>query len=187
MNSKKIIIFQYDILFNILYEIRDKLNFELIKINENNIENLKKNFATDYLIISRERKNDLKNQLIINELPIKIDKLLELINLKFLKERFNLQSNIKIGFYNLNLNKRQISRKQKIINLTEREINLILFLKKKAKAVKIDELQKEVWEYSSKLDTHTVETHIYRLRKKIKEKFNDENFILSSKKGYLIN
>ena len=187
MNSKKIIIFQYDILFNILYEIRDKLNFELIKINEKNIENLKKNFATDYLIISRERKNDLKNQLIINALPIKIDKLLELINLKFLKERFNLQSNIKIGFYNLNLNKRQISREQKIINLTEREINLILFLKKKAKAAKIDELQKEVWEYSSELDTHTVETHIYRLRKKIKEKFNDENFILSSKKGYLIN
>ena len=187
MNSKKIIIFQYDILFNILYEIKDKLNFELIKINENNIENLKKNFTTDYLIISRERKNDLKNQLIINELPIKIDKLLELINLKFLKERFNLQSNIKIGFYNLNLNKRQISREQKIINLTEREINLILFLKKKAEAVKIDELQKEVWEYSSKLDTHTVETHIYRLRKKIKEEFNDDNFIFSSKKGYLIN
>ena len=187
MNSKKIIIFQYDILFNILYEIRDKLNFELIKINEKNIENLKKNFATDYLIISRERKNDLKNQLIINELPIKIDKLLELINLKFLKERFNLQSNIKIGFYNLNLNKRQISREQKIINLTEREINLILFLKKKAEAVKIDELQKEVWEYSSKLDTHTVETHIYRLRKKIKEKFNDEKFLLSSKKGYSLN
>ena len=187
MNSKKIIIFQYDILFNILYEIRDKLNFELIKINEKNIENLKKNFATDYLIISRERKNNLKNQLIINELPIKIDKLLELINLKFLKERFNLQSNIKIGSYNLNLNKRQISREQKIINLTEREINLILFLKKKAEAVKIDELQKEVWEYSSKLDTHTVETHIYRLRKKIKEKFNDEKFLLSSKKGYSLN
>ena len=87
----------------------------------------------------------------------------------------------------MNLNKRQISREKKIIKLTEREINLILFLKKTASAVRIDELQKEVWEYSSKLDTHTVETHIYRLRKKIKEEFNDDNFIFSSKKGYLIN
>ena len=51
----------------------------------------------------------------------------------------------------------------------------------------IDELQKEVWEYNSELETHTVETHIYRLRKKIKDKFGDENFIISSKKGYSVN
>ena len=187
MNSKKIIIFQHDILFDILYEIKEKLNFGLIKINKKDLESLEKNFTNDYLIISIKKNDYLKKQLIINEWPIKIDKLLELINLKFLKERFNLQSNIKIGFYNLNLNKRQISREKKIIKLTEREINLILFLKKTASAVRIDELQKEVWEYSSKLDTHTVETHIYRLRKKIKEEFNDDNFIFSSKKGYLIN
>ena len=59
---------------------------------------------------------------------------------------------------------------------------------KKAKgSVKINELQKEVWDYGSKLETHTVETHIYRLRKKIKEKFNDDKFIISSKEGYTIN
>ena len=89
--------------------------------------------------------------------------------------------------YNLNLNKRQISREKIIVKLTEREINLILFLKKNSSAVKINELQKEVWSYGSKLDTHTVETHIYRLRKKIKDKFDDDKFILSSKEGYLIN
>ena len=36
------------------------------------------------------------------------------------------------------------------------------------------------------LDTHTVETHIYRLRKKIKDTFNDDNFIISKKDGYII-
>ena len=76
---------------------------------------------------------------------------------------------------------------KKSIDLTEREINLIIFLKKISKPVKIDKIQKEVWEYGADLETHTVETHIYRLRKKIKEKFNDENFIVSSKKGYSLN
>ena len=66
-------------------------------------------------------------------------------------------------------------------------MNLILFLKKESHPVKINELQKQVWDYNSELETHTVETHIYRLRKKIKKNFNDENFIVSSKNGYLIN
>ena len=66
-------------------------------------------------------------------------------------------------------------------------MNLILFLKQSPTSVKIDKLEKEVWDYGSELETHTVETHIYRLRKKIKEKFNDEKFILSTKSGYLIN
>ena len=64
---------------------------------------------------------------------------------------------------------------------------MIIFLNQSATPVKIDQLQKEVWDYGVKLETHTVETHIYRLRKKIKQKFNDENFILSSKDGYFLN
>ena len=92
-----------------------------------------------------------------------------------------------IGSYNLNLNSRQISRDSVKLNLTEREGNLIIFLKKSLSPVSVNRLQKEVWEYGSDLETHTVETHIYRLRKKIKEKFNDDNFIISSKEGYIIN
>ena len=98
-----------------------------------------------------------------------------------------MQSEITVKNYKLNLNSRQISLDNLTIDLTEREINLILFLQKSKNPVKIDELQKEVWGYNSELETHTVETHIYRLRKKIKEKFEDSNFILSSKDGYLIN
>jgi len=48
-------------------------------------------------------------------------------------------------------------------------------------------LQLSVWGYSSDLETHTVETHIYRLRKKMSLTFKDENFITHNKNGYAIN
>ena len=187
MNLRKVIIYQHDVLFNILNEINEVPNFDLIKIDEVSKEDIEKYSEPDTLVISRSEKVKFKNQLFIEEKPIKIDKLLELINLKFLKEKFNYQSNVSIGSYKLNLNSRKISKNNQVTDLTEREINLIIFFKKVSKPVKINELQKEVWGHNSKLETHTVETHIYRLRKKIKEKFNDENFIISSKKGYLIN
>ncbi len=72
------------------------------------------------------------------------------------------------------------------LNLTEKEADIIIFLKKSEKSVSIDELQTKVWGHSSKLDTHTVETHIYRLRKKISNKFNNDDFIKSTKLGYSI-
>ena len=64
---------------------------------------------------------------------------------------------------------------------------IILFIKKSNKPIKIKDLQKNVWHQVAELETHTVETHIYRLRKKIKEKFQDDNFIKSTKNGYEIN
>ena len=93
---------------------------------------------------------------------------------------------LKIGSYILNLNSKEKNQNNKKIFLTERESNLILFLKNSAKPANINQLQKEVWGHASELDTHTVETHIYRLRKKIKETFNDDSFINSTQKGYKI-
>ena len=88
--------------------------------------------------------------------------------------------------YRLNLNSRLIYNSKNKLNITQRETDIILFLKNSIKPVKTEELQKNVWGHKSKLETHTVETHIYRLRKKIGDKFNDNNFIVSSKEGYLI-
>ena len=85
--------------------------------------------------------------------PIKLEKLLELINIALLREKFSYQSDIAIGKYKLNLNSKEISKNNITIDLTEREMNLILFLKQKSDPVKIDELQKEVWEYGSDLET----------------------------------
>ena len=139
----------------------------------------------NYLIISEKKIEGVKNSLILDNLPIKFEKLIEIINIKFLKNKFLDQSDVKIGEYNLDLNSRKISFGNKSLNLTERETNLIIFIKDK-KNVTIKELQKKVWDYSPDLDTHTVETHIYRLRKKMKETFGNESFILNTSKGYSI-
>ena len=104
-----------------------------------------------------------------------------------LREKFSYQSDIAIGKYKLNLNSKEISKNNITIDLTEREMNLILFLKQKSDPVKIDELQKEVWEYGSDLETHTVETHIYRLRKKLKKNLKMIILLLVQKKGYFLN
>ena len=187
MNSKKIIIFDYDILFNILDEIKENLNFDIISCNQKNLNTIIGKLEKDFLIISRKKEKKLKNNLIIENNPLSINKLIEIININFLKIQFNFQSEISIGNYKLDLNSREISKNKSTLDLTERETNLIMFLKNSSKPVKINELQKEVWGYGSELETHTVETHIYRLRKKIKDKFNDDNFIVSLANGYKIN
>ena len=109
------------------------------------------------------------------------------MNVEFLKTNYKDQSSYEIGHYQLNLNSRNIIIKKKSLKLTEKEIDTILYLHKAKKPINIKELQLNVWDHKSILETHTVETHIHRLRKKIKEKFNDDNFIVSSKQGYLIN
>ncbi len=187
MNSKKLIIYEYKILFNILNEISEVLNYDLILADKNNFDDIKKEITKDFLVISKDQSFEALNQLILRSLPIRITKLIELINLEFLKKKFDLQSDFNIGSYNLNLNSRQISKNEVKLNLTEREANLIIFLSKSISPVSVEELQKKVWEYGSELETHTVETHIYRLRKKVNETFKDNNFIISSKNGYKIN
>ena len=72
------------------------------------------------------------------------------------------------------------------LKLTEKEVNIILYISKKLTPTSIEELQANVWEYQSGVETHTVETHIYRLRKKILNNFKDKNFIVSEKNGYKI-
>jgi len=187
MNSKKLIIYEYEVLFNILNEISEVLNFDLILADKNNFDDIKKKSTKDFLILSKDQNLDSLNQLILKSVPIQITKLIELINIEFLKKKFDSQSDLNIGSYNLNLNSREISKNGIKLNLTEREANLIIFLSKSSYPVSVEKLQKKVWEYGSELETHTVETHIYRLRKKINETFKDNNFIISSKKGYQIN
>ena len=185
MNSRILIIYEYQILYQILIEISESLNFEITQSNSKDLKELKYDLKNNYLIISKKKIEEIKNSLVLENVPIKFEKLIEIINIKFLKNKFLDQSNIKIGEYDLDLNSRKISLGDKSLNLTERETNLIIFIKDK-KNVTIKELQKMVWDYSPDLETHTVETHIYRLRKKIKESFGDENFIFNTSNGYSI-
>ena len=185
MNSRILIIYEYQILYQVFNEISESLNFEIIQSNEKDLKEFNFDQKNNYLIISEKKIEGVKNSLILDNLPIKFEKLIEIINIKFLKNKFLDQSHIKIGEYNLDLNSRKISFGNKSLNLTERETNLIIFIKDK-KNVTVKELQKKVWDYSPDLDTHTVETHIYRLRKKMKETFGNESFILNTTKGYSI-
>ena len=186
MNNQKLIIYDFDKLFYILKELEDKINFEIINISKENLLTIKTNYKINFLIITSKKLLDINNQYVLNQLPIKISKLIEKVNIEFLKQKFNEQTEINVGNYKINLNSRELTFKQINLKLTEKETNIIIYLSKFNKAVNIDELKIKVWGYQSILDTHTVETHIYRLRKKILKTFNDKNFIISKKNGYYI-
>ena len=185
MNSKILIIYEYQILFEILNEIKESLNFKIIQSNKNDYNKIEFDPKINYLTISKEKVENIDNSLVLENTSIKLEKLLEIININFLRIQFSNQSNIKIGKYNLDLNSRKIKFKDKSLDLTERETSLIIFINEKTN-VSVKELQRNVWDYSPSLETHTVETHIYRLRKKMNDIFGDENFILNNKNGYSI-
>ena len=120
------------------------------------------------------------------ELPAALKEINAIIEDTIAKKKFNQNSSVEIKNYLLDKNEKKLSKLEKFIILTEKEIQLLdLFLNNK-KPVSKDRILSSVWNYSSDADTHTVETHIYRLRKKINEKFLDENFILNNKDGYYL-
>ncbi len=188
MTQSKVIILNLKGLYNVLLELKDFFKFEIF-YQEKEADLSEQNKGKNYLVISNKKilsNIDNKNIIILSELPIKILDLIEKININLLKLKYSYQSNFQIKEYKLDLNSRVISFEKKDLRLTEREIEIILFLNSKDKPQSIDVLQKEVWGYSENLETHTVETHVYRLRKKIKETFDDSNFLVSSKDGYKI-
>jgi len=186
MTLKTLIIYEYQTLFQILNEINENLKFEILNSNQKDFNKLKLDEYGNYLIISSKKHENLNNCLLLKNTPIKFNKFIENINVCFIKNDFANQSEIIIGKYKLNLNSREIKFENKILGITEREADLIVFINSK-KNVGIKELQLSVWGYSSDLETHTVETHIYRLRKKMSLTFKDENFITHNKNGYAIN
>ena len=118
------------------------------------------------------------------ELPASLKEINDAVENVAAKKIFSNNSSIQIKKYILNKNEKKLFKNNDQIILTEKEIQLLeLFLGSK-KPISKDKILSSVWNYSSDADTHTVETHIYRLRKKINEKFSDENFIINTKDGY---
>ena len=186
MSNQNLIIYNFNSLYKILEELSLELNFKIISVDNENLLNNEIKNINNYLIISNSKNLNFNNQIILDILPINIFKLIEKINIQFLKLQFNNQSQVKIINYIVNLNSREMIFNSVKLKLTEKEINTITYLSKVKNPVSIEELQKEVWSYQSDIETHTVETHIYRLRKKILSTFNDDNFIVSKKNGYQI-
>ena len=187
MSNQNLIIFNFKPLFLILEELEKYLNFKIL--DAPNIKDLKDKIknSKNYLIISQKKMNDFDNQFVLDNIPIKISKLIEKINIQSLKTQYNDKSELKINQYKIDLNSRELIKKNSKLKLTEKEANIIVYLSQSNNSVSVDQLQFDVWGYSSQLETHTVETHIYRLRKKILKTFNDNEFIISHKNGYKIN
>ena len=186
--TKKLIILRYKELFSILEEIKENFEFKLeFYEKERELENLENDNLSDYLVITKKKLSNLKKQIIIDKSPININDLIQTLNINFLKSKFIEQSKIDLGRYYLDLNSRILNQNEKELELTEKESSILTFLKQSKDPVKIDQLQEKVWGYNSELETHTVETHVYRLRKKINDKFSDNEFIISDKKGYFLN
>jgi len=195
MIKQNIIIFNFNLLYEILEEIKENLSFtitkferseDLIKVDPLDIKNsLIISKSDQKLLLSKNLEE--KNLFLMQNFPISLNKLIELINIQLIKIKFKHKSKIIIKDYELNLNSKLISRDNVNLKLTEKEIEIILYLIKNKMKHSVLDLQKNIWRYSSSMETHTVETHIYRLRKKISDKFNDDELILSHKNGYFIN
>jgi len=186
VSIQNLIIYKFPSLYHIIEELGLDLNFKTsLEDNEKSLKDKVKNYK-NYLIISNKKYLNLDNHFVLENTPIKIFKLVEKINIEFLRLQFNSQSQVKIKNYTIDLNSREIIINNTKLKLTEKEINTISYLSESGKPVSINELQEKVWSYQSDIETHTVETHIYRLRKKILNTFNDNKFIVSKKDGYQI-
>ena len=186
MSTQNLIIYKFNGLYQILEELGLDLNFKIISVDDEESLNERIKKIHNYLIISNKKYPDIHNQFILDYSPINIFKLVEKINIEFLKLQFNSQSKVTLKNYTIDLNSREMLKNNIKLKLTEKEINTITYLSKSEKPVSINELQEKVWSYQSDIETHTVETHIYRLRKKILNTFNDKDFIISEKNGYQI-
>ena len=197
MHSQKLHILNIPELDKIIIEIKDYFNYEINYFTEKKdlikkINEDRKFLENSIIIVNQKDFSSLKNKTnekqihCITKFPIKISNLIDQLNARFIQQNYSAQSNININKYILDINSRILKKSDNELKLTEREIDTIIFLKNETKPVKVDVLQKKVWKYSEDLETHTVETHIYRLRKKINDKFKDNKFILNNKNGYYL-
>ena len=186
MDKQNLIIFKYNTFYNIMKELEENLNLKIFEAPNEKILNKIKDDLRNYLIITSKKINNVNNQFILDKTPTKLNNLIEKFNIQFLKVNFIEKSELNIGKYKIDLNSRELISINNVLKLTEKETNIIIYLFKSNNAVGIDQLQSKVWQYHSNLETHTVETHIYRLRKKILKTFNDNKFIITKKNGYQI-
>ena len=202
------------VLLDVLKERKDLLNIEVFFFEnlENYFSHLKKNIKKDILVVDfsyfemiekfdqkitnpiiylteNSNKFNAKTKFqkydVINY-PLNIVDFINKVNLMFSKFQFSDKSKIELLDYTINLNSREISNNNNKIKLTEREKDFLLFLKNSKRPQTIKNILKSVWGYSDEMETHTVETHVHRLRKKFLNHFNDDNFIKNDKKGYYI-
>ena len=175
--------------FNPLFDNINNKHEVILIHNEELKDKNKKNFiqkSSAIKIYASNKKYLLSSYDAYLELPANLKEINAVVENIFAKSKFSKNSSIEIKNYLLNKNEKKLYIKNDFVILTEKEIQLLeLFLDKK-KPISKDNILSIVWNYSADADTHTVETHIYRLRKKINDKFMDQKFILNNKTGYYL-
>ena len=205
MHKLKILVFGPESFISTLTELKLYFNFNLTSIKndiiQNNVDvlichkdkledkeamNLIKKYNCLKILASNKDIKNLKTFNFILKLPTSIKEINNLVESSVAKEKFVKNSSIYVKSYSIDKNEKKLFKDNNFIVLTEKEIQLLeLFLSTKEPIPK-EKILLQVWKYSSDADTHTVETHIYRLRKKINDSFGDNNFILNNKQGYYI-
>ena len=163
---------KYDVLF-IHREILENMKIREIITNTN---------AVKILVTDKNEKNNIYDDIL--KIPTSIKEINYVIEKSVAKKTFNKNSSIKIKSFLLDKNEKKLIKDNKSIILTEKEVQLLELLVQNKKPISKNQILNLIWHYSSDADTHTVETHIYRLRKKINDKFMFDKFILNNKEGY---
>ena len=165
-----------------------EVNFDLIlfhteALNDTKKKDFIKKSELLKIYVSKNEKSPIKydGHLLI---PTTINEINSMIETIIAKKKFYSNSSIKVKNYLMDKNQKKLSKERSSIILTEKEIKLIELLLNNSKPISKDTILSTVWNYSADADTHTVETHIYRLRKKISDQFMDDEFIINKKDGY---
>ena len=196
MVNQKLYIINLSNFYDIVNELKEHIGFEISKFDNKEIffDNYKSksiSIENSILIVHEKEYNffvkDInEDQIIKFKPPVSIFTFIENLNVRFIQKKYQDQSSVNVKEFFLDINSRELKKGKSSLKLTERETDMILFLNKSKKPVNVETLEKEIWQHSSELETHTVETHIYRLRKKIKAEFGNDELIISNKDGYTI-
>ena len=196
MVNQKLYIINLSNFYDILEELKEHIGYEISKFDSKEIffdKYKSKSISTENsIMVVHEKeynffvKNINEDQIIKLKPPVNIFIFIENLNVKFIQKKYQDQSNVSVKDFSLDINSRELKKDKLSLKLTERETDMILYLNNSRKPVNVETLEKEIWQHSSDLETHTVETHIYRLRKKIKAEFGNDDLIKSDKDGYTI-
>ena len=168
---------------------KDKTNFDIVICHEEKEFDAKQDYLNNksiLKILASKNKYKANNYDGFLNLPTSLNEINSIVEQTISKKIFSKNSSIIIKDYLLNKNEKKLIKDKNFIILTEKEIQLLDLFLTQNKPISKNKILSLVWNYSSEADTHTVETHIYRLRKKINDKFSDLKFILNNKEGYYL-
>ena len=196
MVNQKLYIINLSNFYDIISELKEHISYEISKFDDKEIffdkyKSESISVENSILVVHEKEynffvRNMNEDQIIKFKPPVNIFTFIENLNVRFIQRKYHDQSSVNVKDFFLDINSRELKKGKSSLKLTERETDMILFLNKSKKPVNVETLEKEIWQHSSELETHTVETHIYRLRKKIKAEFGNDDLIKSNKNGYTI-